>query len=989
MLYAWHADGTAVPGWPQSVGYVISSPAVADLDGDGTLEVVIADLYNVYAFHQDGTTVAGWPQSTGSDRSYGTVALADLDGDGKLEVIAASATQVFAWRADGTLVAGWPVTPGVEMHGSPAVGDLDGDGRPEIVMGTQDGRVFVWHHDGTVAAGWPQAVAAATEISSALALGDLDGDGRLEVIAATADTVTWANAQAIAWHADGTVVAGWPQNLAAISTDPASVALADFDGDGVPEVVVMTDMEDIQVFRADGTAVAGWPPAVLHFNGWEYFISSPSIADVDGDGSVDVVAEANYTLFDYVNSFKVYAFHQDGTTIPGWPKAISSYSNSSPTIGDVDGDGHTDVIVGSNGIFVWSLPGTFDRTGAEWPTYRHDNRRTGAYLPKAGVVLLFDTSGSMSWRPDGTSPAPTAEQRITLAKQAAYPFLEELNDFNQGKALFGIATFPAHSGPTFPWGCGAEIITPMTLISDSSKTTAVTTTIPGLITSNSTPLLAGMATAARMLDGQRSPALVLLSDGYHNCPSPASVGDPAVTALIDSLNQRSIRVFSIGFGRPTDPDYPLLEGFANQTTPPGYAGSQFYDVTTPGFNPATWDPATALQETYKSILVDAMGLQAAIDPLAVIAGGSSASHSVLLNEHDRRVSFFLSWKTVQRGRLELVVKASDGSVVPVVGNGVRAHQGDTYAILTVDASFLGMGGKLGASPWTLEVSAPKLATGQSEPYQYSVIVDSALRFEPRLDRLKYFAGEKLLLTARLAEAGKPVASGASVRVDVTRPGEGLGNWLARQAVTPAELRRVPVRVGAETLQPFQRKAIYLQEIRKVKPPSPKFDGSIKLYDDGTHGDAKAGDGIYSAEVATTQPGVYSFRFHATGQSGKGYGFDRDRVLQKYIAVEALPEWAKVDVLRLDARRVQISVKPQDAQGNLLGPGHRARLQVTSDVGKPAGTLVDALDGTYRQAVTLPEGPPIRALRLRLSIDGRAASLDRPVLARHKTAAPKP
>src|SRR5262249_41017353 len=152
-------------------------------------------------------------------------------------------------------------------------------------------------------------------------------------------------------------------------------------------------------------------------------------------------------------------------------------------------------------------------------------------------------------------------------------------------------------------------------ITDTSKNLANTTTIPGLTPTNSTPLLAGMATAKAMLEGQRKSVIVLLTDGYHNCPTPATIGDPSVTALIASLNASGIRLFSIGFGNPTDPDYPLLQGFATQTTPPGFVGSQFYDVTTPGFDPATWTPATALDMTYKSILVDALGLHTATDPL--------------------------------------------------------------------------------------------------------------------------------------------------------------------------------------------------------------------------------------------------------------------------------------------------------------------------------------------------------------------------------------
>jgi hypothetical protein len=72
----------------------------------------------------------------------------------------------------------------------------------------------------------------------------------------------------------------------------------------------------------------------------------------------------------------------------------------------------------------------------------------------------------MSCSPDGAMSVPPAQQGITLAREAAYPFLEMLNDFSAGKARFGVATFPNHPSA----GCGAQVVTPLTVVNDTTKT---------------------------------------------------------------------------------------------------------------------------------------------------------------------------------------------------------------------------------------------------------------------------------------------------------------------------------------------------------------------------------------------------------------------------------------------------------------------------------------------------------------------------------------
>ena len=157
-----------------------------------------------------------------------------------------------------------------------------------------------------------------------------------------------------------------------------------------------------------------------------------------------------------------------------------------------------------------------------------------------------------------------------------------------------------------------------------------------------------------------------------------------------------------------------------------------------------------------------------------------------LNEHDRRVSFF-SVGSVRSKAVTLTVKASDGTVVTAPGRSARASRRYLFDS-DVDATYLRRAGKVSGG-LDVAVDATGVPMPESEPYQYSVITDSALRFDAVLAGRKWLPARKLLLTARLTEeAGCAGAPG--VFVDMTRPRESIA-MAARHSVSAAELRRVP------------------------------------------------------------------------------------------------------------------------------------------------------------------------------------------------------
>jgi Zn-dependent metalloprotease len=968
-VYVYHADGSLYAPWPKDISdYIQSAPVVADLDNDGEQEIIVSAWNHLYVWRHDGTSVftTNYGGYGNYDYIFPSPVVTDLDNDGDLEIIAATTNgKVHIVHHNGTAFASagftWPKTAGAGIYSTPALADIDSDLQKEIVFGCSDGKVYAWKLNGAnVAGSWP--VTIGQPVPSSPAIGDIDNDPShdFEIVVGANDGKVYA------WHHDGSSVAGsWPVTIPAssyygIMTSPA---LADLDHNGDLEVIINGATAGLKALEHDGSNVTPWSsPSTAAF-----FANSPVAGDLDGDEIPEIIAGS-------YNS-KLYAFHPNGTAVTDFPRETAAgFYFGAPLITDLNQDGHPEIIAGSQGLYIWTLPGSYNKSAQNWPAFHHDGRCTGYYeSDDPGIILLFDTSGSMSWKPDSSHAASPDEQRIAIVREAAYPFLEMLNDFNSGNANFGIATFPAHPA-AFPYPATAQVVTPLTLVTDTSKNQAITATIPGLITEDNTPLLTGMNTAINMFGLENRKTIVLLSDGYHNNPSLVSVGDPAVTTLVNRLNANSIRVFTIGFGCPTDVDHPLLETLASSTTPAGFVGSQFYDVTTAGFH-LPWDPANELKQTYKNILKDALGLDSPVDPLGEITAAQKVTVEVKINNFDRQICFFISWSAPVPNKLKLTVLASDGQPVPVNAVGVKYHQGKTYQIIAVNQTFLKQAGKVNATPWKMIIDPVGVSGNNTEKYQYSVLVDSNLKMKLGLNRTSYQTGDSIIITAKITEAGHPITGLKAVTLTATRPDNGLGNWYTLNKVSDADLRSIPTKRGETNLSPLQRKAVFLNSVRKISYPGRVAPVKIPLYDDSTHGDQKAGDGIYTTTYSDlVKEGTYAFHIRVSGVTKDNTPFDREGSVQKYVSVKVSPEHSLVKIISLNQivgkyRTYKMVITPKDALGNFLGPRYAGTIKMSIPQGRLVGPVLDNLDGTYTQMVQLiPSLVNKKTLQLDLNVN---------------------
>ncbi len=339
LVHAFRSDGSELAGWPVatdplelhlgSAGYrdgavsddtptaILGAVNVGDLDRDGTLEVVAADMQGrVYVWQRDGSRRTGFPVGTRPEYSYtlrserdtstaegrvpdltnrhnrdnrvgraiaGGAALGNLDGsaDGSLEIVAGSFDRhIYAWHADGSAVRGWPVLLkdpskvdsvdpvtdevtlvdgsgaqiGTKVLVAPSLGDIDGDGAMDVVAVVNE------EYDEA-----PNAVFTNPIVNLFLSAGVLDpGNTRLYVI--HADGVAHADSsQTSGWNPDA-FRAGFPVRTALITTELLPLvgtgsngppALADVDGNGSLEIGTMPAVGPAYVFDASGVSFFG------------------------------------------------------------------------------------------------------------------------------------------------------------------------------------------------------------------------------------------------------------------------------------------------------------------------------------------------------------------------------------------------------------------------------------------------------------------------------------------------------------------------------------------------------------------------------------------------------------------------------------------------------------------------------------------------------------------------------------------------------------
>jgi hypothetical protein len=416
----WDSQGNRRSGWPKPLNTGVSKPALPRPDSPFTRLPIM------------GATAPP--------------VLADLDGDGKLEIVQSGWDgRIHVWRPGGQNLPGWPVEvtlpPGTtppsgmvtindhKLDLPPALAQLDNDPQPELVQRTQysftpgsglqvangsRSNIVAYNSDGSRVPGFLISAPALafyygsaqefiTEGVNDPATADVDGDGKTEIAAApgifsptslynpdgSQRTVygpsplgsfigVLGSLTGVEQALQGNLPPDVPVNFAtsgAFGNFGGSLAYAE-PGSGAATVAgaLLLSGSGLPINSyarafdaASGASAAGFPSKIQGLD----FLGAPAIADVSGDGQPDLLIGGD--------SSALHAFNADGSLASGFPKFHTGWEVFGPAVGDIDGDGRNEVAITTREgyVMVWNTPGR--PSADQWWGVRHDERNTGEY----------------------------------------------------------------------------------------------------------------------------------------------------------------------------------------------------------------------------------------------------------------------------------------------------------------------------------------------------------------------------------------------------------------------------------------------------------------------------------------------------------------------------------------------------------------------------------------------------------------------------------
>ena len=362
-----------------SGGFGAESVAVRDVNGDGKQDLLVANTcvidspfncvngsVGVLLGNGDGTFQAA--VSYGSDGTgAASVAVRDVNGDGKPDVLVANAcgnngnygcmigsVGVLLGHGDGTFRAAVNYTSGGYEPDSVAVGDVNGDGNPDLVVASQcdnsgncNGVVGVLLGNGNGAFQPVVIYDSGGYQAQSVAVADVNGDGKPDLVVAnvcaSSNCTNGGVVGVLLGNGDGTFQAA--MSYGSGGQEAESVAVADVNGDGKPDLVVANGDGSVGVLLGNGD---GTFQSAMSYGSGAASASSVAVADLNGDGKPDLVVANSCASSDCAHgSVGVLLGNGNGTFQVAVPYSSGGLYTDAVVLGDLNRDGKLDLVLAS------------------------------------------------------------------------------------------------------------------------------------------------------------------------------------------------------------------------------------------------------------------------------------------------------------------------------------------------------------------------------------------------------------------------------------------------------------------------------------------------------------------------------------------------------------------------------------------------------------------------------------------------------------------
>lgn len=291
-INVFDASGNVLMATVTNNNPLICAPVLADLNNDSELEIIFCGRgkasasisAGIHAWNLQGEEIVGFPFELPSTPAF-TPTLADIDGDGFLELFVSTTSALYCVSHTGEELYRVDSEEAYKYsYQSPLVVDLEGDGNWSVVgacHGDNPNHYVRDAHTGEYRTGWPKPVSYWTYSAPTVVK---NGDQYAIFMGVSGEGNVFYQ-----YDMSGNIAPGFPLNLT--SGVEGFISVADIDGDGENEIITDFNLMDgeqgyIRAWEMDGTEVTeGFP---LRPQGLSY-MNGANFGDIDGDGNLEIV----------------------------------------------------------------------------------------------------------------------------------------------------------------------------------------------------------------------------------------------------------------------------------------------------------------------------------------------------------------------------------------------------------------------------------------------------------------------------------------------------------------------------------------------------------------------------------------------------------------------------------------------------------------------------------------------------------------------------